>query len=81
MIYCFGVCIARVDVFECFFFIDFARYDIDIVGYDFIGCCVCKVIDECWYIYGKEREYQWREVLADVISATVQYLLFGWIEK
>ena len=50
MIRCLDVCIARVSIFECFLFINFARYDIDVVGDDFIGRGMREIIDECWYV-------------------------------
>ena len=50
MIYCLKVCIARIDIFGCFLFVDFTRYDVDIVGDYFIGRGMREIIDECWYV-------------------------------
>ena len=47
---CFGVCIARVDIFDCLLFVDFARDDINVVGNDLVGCGVREIIDGRWNV-------------------------------
>jgi len=54
LIYCLKVCIARIDIFGCFLFVDLAGDDINVVGDDFVRCGMREIIDECWYIKGEE---------------------------
>jgi hypothetical protein len=66
---CLAICVARIDVVECFLFVYMTSDDINVIRDNLIGCCVREVVDERWYVYGEQRIDQCREMLNVVMSA------------